>query len=141
MGAKVKVNVKGMLICSQVASRYMLKQRSGNIINIVAEWAGGGLSYMLTKSAGIPLTRGLARALAPHIRVNAIRPGSIDTGWISALPDEKKRKLKENIPLKKWGQPEDIAKVAVFLASDETAFINGTVIIVDGGESIIPWAP
>jgi 3-oxoacyl-[acyl-carrier protein] reductase len=58
----VNVNVKGMLICSQVASKYMLKQKSGVIINIVAEWAGGRLSYMLTKSAGIPLTRGLARA-------------------------------------------------------------------------------
>jgi 3-oxoacyl-[acyl-carrier protein] reductase len=72
----VNVNIKGMLICSQIASRYMLKQKSGVIINIVAEWAGGGLSYMLTKSAGISLTRGLARALAPYIRVNAIRPGS-----------------------------------------------------------------
>lgn len=76
----VNVNVKGVLICSQVASRHMLKQRSGVIINIVADWAGGGLSYMLTKSAGIPLTRGLARALAPYIRVSVICPGSIDTG-------------------------------------------------------------
>lgn len=134
----VNVNVKGMLLCSQTASRYMLKQKSGVIINIVADWAGGGLSYMLTKSAGIPLTRGLARALAPYIRVNAIRPGSIDTGWISALPEGEKSKLREKIPLKRWGQPEDIAKVAVFLASEESAFINGAVIIVDGGESINP---
>lgn len=134
----VDVNIKGILICSQVASRYMLKQRGGVIINIVADWAGGGLSYMLTKSAGIPLTRGLARALAPCIRVNAICPGSIDTGWISALSEEEKRKLKEKILLKRWGQPEDIAKVAVFLASEESAFINGAVIVVDGGESINP---
>jgi len=137
----VDVNVRGMLLCSQVASKYMQKRKSGNIINIVADWAGGGLSYMLTKSAGIPLTRGLARALAPHIRVNAVQPGSIDTGWISALPDEDKEKLKESIPLKRWGQPEDIAKVAVFLASDESAYITGAVIIVDGGASINPWAP
>lgn len=137
----VNVNVKGMLICSQIASRYMLKQKSGVIINIVADWAGGGVCYMLTKSAGIPLTRGLARALAPHVRVNAIRPGSIDTGWISALSEEGKEKLKEKILLKRWGQPEDIAKVAVFLASEESAFINGAIIVVDGGESINPWAP
>ena len=134
----VNVNVKGMLICSQFASKHMLKQKSGVIFNIVAEWAGGGLSYMLTKSAGIPLTRGLARALAPYIRVNAIRPGSIDTGWISALSEEERRKLREKIPLKRWGQPEDIAKVAVFLASEESAFINGAIIVVDGGESINP---
>jgi 3-oxoacyl-[acyl-carrier protein] reductase len=134
----VNVNVKGMLICSQVASKYMVKQKNGVIINIVADWAGGGLCYMLTKSAGIPLTRGLARALAPYIRVNAICPGSIDTGWISALSEEKKRKLREKIPLKRWGQPEDIAKVAVFLASEESTFINGAVIVVDGGDSINP---
>lgn len=135
------VNIKGMLLCSQVASRHMLKQKSGNIINIVADYAGGGLSYMLTKPAGIPLTKGLARILAPHVRVNAIRPGSIDTGWVSALPEEDKKRLKESIPLKRWGQPEDVAKVAVFLASDESAYMTGTVVVVDGGESINPWAP
>lgn len=137
----VDVNIKGMLVCSQAASRHMLKRGSGNIINIVADFAGGGLSYMLTKPAGIPLTKGLARTLAPRVRVNAIKPGSIDTGWVSALPDEDQRKLKESIPLKRWGQPEDVAKVAVFLASDESAYITGTVITVDGGESISPYAP
>lgn len=137
----IAVNTKGMLICSQTVSKHMLKQKSGSIINIVANWPGGGLCYMLTKAAGIPLTKGLARALAPHVRVNAICPGSIDTGWISALPDEKKEKLKERILLKRWGQPEDVAKVTVFLASDEADFITGTTIMVDGGESINPWAP
>jgi 3-oxoacyl-[acyl-carrier protein] reductase len=137
----VDVNIRGVLLCSQVASRHMLKQKSGNIINIVADYAGGGLSYMLTKPAGIPLTKGLARILAPHVRVNAIRPGSIDTGWVSALPEEDKKRLKESIPLKRWGQPEDVAKVAVFLASDESAYMTGTVVAVDGGESINPWAP
>jgi 3-oxoacyl-[acyl-carrier protein] reductase len=137
----VDVNIKGMLICSQVASRQMLKRRSGNIINIVADFAGGGLGYMLTKPAGIPLTKGLARTLAPHVRVNAIKPGSIDTGWVSALPDKDKKRLRASIPLKRWGEPEDVAKVAVFLASDESGYITGTVIVVDGGESISPYAP
>lgn len=134
----VAVNVKGMLICSQVVSRYMLEKKGGNIINIVADWPGGGLSYMLTKSAGIPLTKGLARALAPHIRVNAICPGSIDTGWISALPEEEKIRLKEKVLLKRWGKPDDVAKVAVFLASDDAGFLTGTIILVDGGEYINP---
>ncbi len=137
----IAVNTKGMLICSQAVAKYMRNQKSGNIINIVANWAGGGLCYMLTKTAGIPLTKGLARALAPHVRVNAICPGSIDTGWISALPNEEKKKLKETILRKRWGQPEDIAKVAVFLASDDADFITGATIVVDGGESINPWAP
>jgi len=135
------VNTKGVLMCSQAVSKCMLHQRNGNIINIVADWAGGGLCYMLTKAADIPLTKGLARALAPHVRVNAICPGSIDTGWVSALPKEEKRKLKESIPLKRCGQPEDIAKVAVFLASNESDYITGATIIVDGGASINPWAP
>ncbi|MDI6847352.1 MAG: 3-oxoacyl-ACP reductase family protein [Candidatus Bathyarchaeia archaeon] len=135
------VNTKGMLICSQSVSQHMLNQKSGNIINIVADWAGGGLCYMLTKAVGIPLTRGLARSLAPHVRVNALCPGSIDTGWISALPKEEQEKLKESTPLKRWGQPEDVAKVAVFLASNESDYITGATIIVDGGASINPWAP
>lgn len=137
----IAVNTKGMLRCSQAVAKHMLSQKSGCIINIVANWAGGGLCYMLTKSAGIPLTKGLARALAPHVRVNAICPGSIDTGWISALPNEEKKKLKETILRKRWGQPEDIAKAAVFLASDDADFITGATIVVDGGESINPWAP
>jgi len=132
------VNLKGMLMCSQVVSKPMLRRRSGNIINIVADWIGGGLCYMLTKSGGIPLTKGLARVLAPHVRVNAICPGSIDTGWISALSEIEKERLKEKILLKRWGQPEDVAKVAVFLASDESSFMTGSVVLVDGGETINP---
>jgi len=132
------VNLKGMLMCSQVVSKPMLRWRSGNIINIVADWIGGGLCYMLTKSGGIPLTKGLARVLAPHVRVNAICPGSIDTGWISALSETEKKKLKGKILLKRWGQPEDVAKVAVFLASDESSFMTGSVVLVDGGETINP---
>jgi len=137
----IAVNTRGTLICSQAVAKHMLKQKGGRIINVVADWAGGGLCYMLTKAAGIPLTKGLARALAPNVRVNAICPGSIDTGWISALPNKEKNKLKEKILLKRWGQPEDIAKVAVFLASDDANFITGATIVVDGGESINPWAP
>jgi len=132
------VNLKGMLMCSQVVSKPMLRRKSGNIINIVADWIGGGLCYMLTKSGGIPLTKGLARVLAPHVRVNAICPGSIDTGWISALSETEKKRLKEKILLKRWGQPEDVAKVAVFLASDESSFMTGSVVLVDGGETINP---
>jgi len=137
----VAVNTKGTLICSHVVSKHMLSQKSGTIINIVADWAGGGLCYMLTKTAGIPLTRGLARALAPYVRVNAICPGSIDTGWVSALPEEEKRKLREKIPLRRWGEPDDVARVAVFLASEDAGFITGATIVVDGGESINPWSP
>jgi len=87
------------------------------------------------------LTKALARILGPYVRVNAIYPGSIDTGWISALSKEERDKLKESLPLKRWGQPQDVAKVAIFLASDEADYITGATIIVDGGESINPWTP
>ena len=79
------------------------------------------------------LTRGLARELAPQILVNAIAPGAIDTGWISALSPEEQRAMKERIPLKSWGQPEDVARVAAFLASDDANWMTGTTIVVDGG--------
>ena len=80
------------------------------------------------------MTRGLARELAPQILVNAIAPGYIDTGYISALDPEKQKTLKERIPLQRWGQPEDVARVAVFLASDDASWMTDTTILVDGGE-------
>jgi len=132
----VDVNVKGMLLCSQVVAVPMLRQGEGKIINITVRETRGSLDYIMTKAADDVLTRGLARKLAPQILVNAIAPGSIDTGWISALPPENQRVMKEHIPLKRWGQPEDVAKVAVFLASDDADWMTGTTILVDGGDSL-----
>jgi NAD(P)-dependent dehydrogenase (short-subunit alcohol dehydrogenase family) len=79
-------------------TKYLPKCKSIKILD-----AGGGLSYMLTKSAGIPLTRGLARALIPYIRVNAIQLRFIETGWILALPDEVKEKMKKALLSKDGG--------------------------------------
>jgi len=136
MSRMMEVNIKGMLICSQAVAAQMLRQKSGAIVNIVADTPGGGLCYIPIKATGIPLTRGLARALAPNIRVNAICPGSTDTGWISSMPLEEREKLRRSIPLGKWTQPEDVAKVALFLASDDAGQITGATIVVDGGEYI-----
>lgn len=132
----VDVNVKGMLLCSQVVAAPMLRQGKGKIINITVRETRGSLDYIMTKAADDVLTRGLARKLAPQILVNAIAPGPIDTGWISALPPEDQRAMEEHIPLKRWGQPEDVAKVAVFLASDDADWMTGTTILVDGGDSL-----
>jgi 3-oxoacyl-[acyl-carrier protein] reductase len=88
----------------------------------------------MTKAAGDTLTRGLARELAPDITVNAVAPGCIDTGWISALSADEQEALRQGIPLGRWGQPEDVARVAVFLASEDAAWMTGNTILLDGGE-------
>jgi 3-oxoacyl-[acyl-carrier protein] reductase len=132
----IDVNIKGMLLCSQVVAAPMLRQGEGRIINITVHETRGSLDYIMTKAADDVLTRGLARQFAPQILVNAIAPGPVDTGWISALPPENQRAMKEHIPLKRWGQPEDVAKVAVFLASDDADWLTGTTILVDGGDSL-----
>ena len=132
----IDINVKGLLLCSQAVATPMLRQGEGRIINITVHETRGSLDYIMTKAADDVLTRGLARRLAPQILVNAIAPGPIDTGWISALLPENQEAMKESIPLQRWGQPEDVARVAVFLASDDAGWMTGTTILVDGGESL-----
>ena len=114
----------------------MRNRGGGKIINIVIRETKGSLDYTMTKAAAEVLTRGLARQLAPDILVNAVAPGYIDTGYISAMPPEEQEWLREHIPLKRWGLPEDVAKVAVFLASDDAGWMTGTTILVDGGEAL-----
>lgn len=132
----IDVNVKGMLLCSRAVADLMRCQGKGKIVNITVHETRGSLDYIMTKAADDVLTRGLARELAPQILVNAIAPGYIDTGYISALDPEEQRTLKERIPLQRWGQPEDVARVAVFLASDDANWMTGTTILVDGGEML-----
>ncbi|MBD3192281.1 MAG: SDR family oxidoreductase [Candidatus Heimdallarchaeota archaeon] len=126
------VNMMGILVCSHYAAPY-LKETNGNIINVVMDYEPGGLGYVLTKAAGTPVTRGLARKLAP-IRVNAISPGAIDT-W--GMTKEEKKHYTEKSLLKKVGQPKDIARVILFLASDKASFITGETIHVDGGKQLL----
>ena len=133
------VNVKGVLLCSKHVARHMIQQGGGKIINMAAEIGfKGGIGYGLTKAAVITLTKGLAQALAPAIQVNAIAPGPVDTGWITGLSEAERNKLKEEIPLKRWSQPEDVARVAVFLASSDADLITGHVLVADGG-ILIGW--
>jgi 3-oxoacyl-[acyl-carrier protein] reductase len=126
------VNVMGILVCSHFAAPY-LKKTGGNIVNVVMDYDPGGLDYTLTKAAGTPLTRGLARKLAP-IRVNAVSPGAVDT-W--GMGDEEKKHFVEKTLLKRVGQPVDIARAIVFLASEEASYITGETIHVDGGNRLL----
>jgi 3-oxoacyl-[acyl-carrier protein] reductase len=129
----VEVNIKGILLCSQAVAEQMRRQKGGRIVNIVVKETRGSLDYVMTKAAGEVITRGLARELAPSILVNAIAPGYIDTGWISELDETEQAAIREGILLKRWGVPEDVAKVAVFLACEDSAYMTGTTIMVDGG--------
>ncbi len=130
----VDVNIKGILLCTRAVAEPMRRGGGGRIVNIVIRESKGGLGYVMTKAAGDTLTRGLARELAPDIAVNAVAPGCIDTGWISALSPEEQPALREGIPLGRWGQPEDVAEVALFLASEGADWMTGNTILLDGGE-------
>jgi 3-oxoacyl-[acyl-carrier protein] reductase len=136
--AVLNVNLKGAFNCIKAVSRPMIKQRSGKIINI-ASIIGiignpGQANYSASKAGIIALTKTAAKELAArNINVNALAPGFIQTEMTARLPEELKQKMKEAIPLNKFGSPEDVAGVCVFLASRDSSYITGQTIVVDGG--------
>jgi 3-oxoacyl-[acyl-carrier protein] reductase len=133
----LSANLKGQFLCAQAAAKAMLKNRSGRIINIasISSGLGGGLplmsNYTASKGGVIGLTKALAQELAPYdINVTAICPGAIDTGL---LPPEMERRLIARIPKGRLGKPEEVARLAVFLASEDSEYITGSAIVIDGG--------
>jgi len=132
------VNLKGSFnMIKHLYSAYM-KNRTGTIINIASICGTNGLewqaNYAASKGGLIALTKTVARELAARgITCNAIAPGFIETDMTSRIQGEEKETFKEKIPLKRLGKPEDVAKLAVFLASDMAAYITGEVIKIDGG--------
>jgi len=134
----IDVNLKGVFNCTKAVSKVMMKQRSGRIVNIasVVGLMGnpGQINYVASKGGVIALTKSAARELASrNILVNAVAPGFIRTAMTDALSDEQKKKLSELIPLQKLGEADDVAKAVVFLCSDESSYITGQVISVNGG--------
>lgn len=136
-----EVNLKGCYICSQIIGKIMMKNNTGNIINI-ASVAGIHVAktvnvvYNITKAGIIMLTKALAKELAEYnIRANSIAPGAVKTDMIKAVwsNEEYTKRLVSGIPLKRMAKPEEIAKVALFLASNASSYITGQVIVVDGG--------
>lgn len=136
------VNVKGAFFFSQAVIGHMKKQHSGKIINMASTSAisGGllsGIHYSTSKAAIVGFTRSLARMAAPwNILVNAIAPGRIDTPLIKIAPAEDEATMKRSILLGRLGTPEDVARVALFLASEDSDYMTGTVINVSGGLQI-----
>lgn len=134
----LNTNLKGAFHTIRFASRQMLKQRSGRIINLSSvvglRGNGGQVNYSASKAGIIGLTKSAARELASRgVTVNAIAPGFIETEMTAVLPEETKAAILKEIPLQKFGQPEDVAKAVAFLASEEAAYITGQVLCVDGG--------
>jgi len=137
----IDINLTGAFICSKHTVKYMVKNRSGKIINISSivgvHGNAGQSNYSSSKAGIIGLTKTLARELAGrNILVNAIAPGYIETEMTKKLSDKIKEKLMEQIPAGRLGSVDDVAKTALFLASDDSNYITGTVINLDGGMGI-----
>ena len=134
----IDVNLKGTFNCAKHASAIMLKQRFGKIINMtsVVGIAGnaGHVNYAASQAGVIGLTKSLAKELGSRgITVNAVAPGFINTDMTASLSEKVKEEASKNIPLKRLGDPEDVANLVGFLASDAANYITGQVINVDGG--------
>ncbi|MGA2379711.1 MAG: glucose 1-dehydrogenase [Spirochaetia bacterium] len=138
------VNVKGLFFCAQAAAREMKKQKSGKIINISSIAAIGGqaglCAYSSTKAAVLPITRVFALELAEsNIQVNAILPGTTDTGMAkAAMADpEWTRQITAGIPMKRLGRTRDLLGAVLYFASSDSDYCTGQTLIVDGGYSMI----
>lgn len=134
----IAVNLTGTYLCTQAAIKYMMKQKSGSIINLssIAGENGniGQTNYSASKAGVIGFTKACALELASRgIRCNAIAPGFIATEMTDAIPEKIKLGIQNSIPLKRAGQPEDIANAVAFLASDASSFITGHILSVNGG--------
>ncbi|HNV72454.1 MAG TPA: SDR family oxidoreductase, partial [Candidatus Ozemobacteraceae bacterium] len=134
----VNVNLKGVFNCSQIVSKVMRDQSSGSIINtssVVGVYGNiGQTNYAATKAGLIGMTKTMAKELGmKNIRVNAVAPGFIMTDMTAKMPEKVLDLMKEKAPLRRHGTVEDVANCYLFLASNESSFVTGQVLGVDGG--------
>jgi 3-oxoacyl-[acyl-carrier protein] reductase len=132
------VDLKSVFLCTKAVLRYMLKNRWGRIISLssIAGLMGnpGQANYSSAKAGVIGFTRTVASEVGSHgITVNAIAPGFIETEMTKKIKEEQQREIKKNIPLDRFGTPQDVAEAVAFLASEEAGYITGQVLSVNGG--------
>jgi 3-oxoacyl-[acyl-carrier protein] reductase len=134
----INTNLKGVFLCTKAVTRPMMKQRSGKIINVASIVAisgnAGQANYVAAKSGVIGLTKTTAKELSTRgITVNAVAPGFITTDMTGELTEEIQSEMLKQIPLGRFGDPGDVARVAVFLASNDANYMTGQTLHVDGG--------
>lgn len=138
MRQNIEVNLYGCMYVTQAAVKSLIRRKGGSIINLTSivgvRGSAGQSAYAAAKSGVIGFTKSLSKELAAlNIRVNAIAPGFIETELVAALPEHVREKTLSAIGMKRAGKPEDVAKVALFLASGLSDYVTGQVIGVDGG--------
>ena len=136
--AVINTNLKGVFYCTKVVSKLMMKKRSGRIINMASVVGlmgnAGQTNYAAAKAGVIGFSKSAAKELAARgITVNMVAPGFIATDMTAAMTDKAKEMTLTGIPLKRMGEPEDVANAVIFLASDNATYITGQTINVDGG--------
>ena len=134
----ININLKGVYLCTHAAAEIMKEQESGVILSASTVVAHNGnfgqTNYVASKTGVIGMTKVWARELGKDgIRVNAVAPGFITTDMTAQMPEKIIKMMEAKVPLKRWGNVEDVANVYCFLASDEASYITGTVLNVDGG--------
>jgi 3-oxoacyl-[acyl-carrier protein] reductase len=136
--AVLSVNLKGTFLFTKAVARPMMKQRTGSIVNVASIIGlignAGQCNYAASKAGVIALTKSAAKELASrNVRVNAVAPGFIQTKMTEALPEEVRKKMLDAIPMGRFGQPDDVADVVLFLAGNTSAYMTGQVLTVCGG--------
>lgn len=134
----INTNLTGAIYCNSEAMKFMIKQKHGSIVNVSSIYGiyGGACetAYSASKAGIIGMTKALAQECAPYgVRVNAVAPGYIETNMTKAFSVEEKENIKANTPLKRLGQPVDVANAIYFLASNQSSFVTGEILTVSGG--------
>ena len=136
----LNVDLFGSFLCAHAVAPHFLQQKRGVIVNVSSTPAlsghNKGFAFTVAKAGIIGLTKALAFELAPYVRVNTIALGNIETEWVSELSREELAKERSDNLIKRFGTPDEIAKSLAFLCSDDSSFLNGQTIVLDGGSTL-----